>query len=179
MNFSFKSKTDSGFSLIELLVGVAIMITTTTIVLSIIISSFRISSKTTASSIVRQNGNYTLSQVSRMLQFADSFEGAFVNAGDSTATACALGLTVNRIDIKYNKNDISFVCTNSDITIDGKSSINTNNIQVSSCSFICTQPGSEGPVIKINFDLTTGDLNTPIENRASVNFSTTVKMRNP
>ena len=68
-------KLQKGFSLIEILVGIAIIITATTVVLSIIVSTFRISNKTTTNSVIRQNGNYSINQVSRMLQFADSFNG--------------------------------------------------------------------------------------------------------
>lgn len=168
----------AGFSLIELLVGIAIIITTSTIVLSIIVSSFRISSKTTASSTVRQNGNYALAQMTRQLKFADSFQGAHRAGSPVIDNPCGVGVDYDQVDIKQNKEDVSIVCSDDEISVDGENSIDTNNIQIGSCSLTCSQAGSEGPVITIDFDLAIGDADTAIEDRASIDFSTTVKMRN-
>lgn len=184
INSTSKNK---GFSLIELLVGIAIIITATTIVLSIIVSSFRISSKTTSNSVIRQNGSYAMSQMSRMLQFADSFEGA----GDVDAATpdvqyqplCSdSGDQYNYLKIKYKGLQKVLSCTNSGIAIDGNSIIDsTGKISVvpDSCSFICSQTPGSGPVIRIDFSLKYGSETSSPEKSANTDFSTTVKMRNP
>lgn len=179
---------EKGFSLIELLVGIAIIITATTVVLSIIVSSFRISGKSTSNSVVRQNGNYAMAQMSRIIQFADSFDGAY-DASGSFYPTCDDDVTksYSTINVHYGGNPKSLVCrqgASGGIEIgDGVNppqEIIDTKMSVTSCHFTCTQDnGAVAPVIGINFGLNLGDSNTVVEKTSHVDFSTSVKMRNP
>jgi len=170
-------KNNKGFSLIEIMVGITIVIFASTMVLTIIISSFRISSKTTVSSVIRQNGNYALSQASRMLQFADSFTS--VTCGGITYPDCRTAKTnCNEVRINYNGVDKRITCsTSTGIGINSTSSIDTVKFIVSSCNFTCSQDSGEAPVIGIDFELATRGTNA-VEKSSKMNFSTSVKMRN-
>lgn len=175
-----KLNKSAGFSLIEIMVGIVIVVAATTVVLSIIISSFRISSKTTTDTVLRQNGNYALSQMSRILQFADTFNGVSTD-GSSYVTNCDPNTTYHYIQVKYNGIDRTLSCTvNGDIQADtGASSIDTNKVKVGTCNFSCKPSSDGGPVIGIDFSLSSGTSADLVENRSSIDFSTSVKMRNP
>lgn len=178
-------KISLGFSMIELLVGVAIIITSSTIVLAIILSSFRISGTNTTKENVRQNGSNALSKMSRSIQFADSFV-AVNNTGEQTSMVCEAPSADTEptqykyLMVKYNGPIRTYSCVNNKIRVDGVSMIDDTKVSVPTgdCFFTCTQQNQSAPVIGINFDLITGDETSSIEKRSTMNFSTTVKMRN-
>jgi type II secretory pathway pseudopilin PulG len=183
-------KNSKGFSLIELLVGIAIIITAMTIVLAIIVSSFRISGKNTSTESVRQNGSSAINQMSRMIQFADGFVGVTNDASFATTVpVCEIPPSDPAIQptkykylrINFNGSQKTFSCASNQLQSDGTSMIDNNKISVptSDCYFTCTQDNAAvAPVIGINFDLAMGDESTVNERRARMNFSTKVKMRN-
>jgi type II secretory pathway pseudopilin PulG len=130
-----------GFSLIEILVGIAIVITATTIVLSIIVSSFRISGKATSNEIVRQNGNYIMAQMTRIIQFGDSFQGAGNYDSEKNLVVydktCAQA-SYHYLKIRQNGVDSIITCTDSDIKINGQSSLNSNININTGCELTCS-----------------------------------------
>lgn len=171
-----------GFSLIEILVGISIVITATTVVLSMLVSSFRISNKTTTDSVIRQNGNYALNQISRRIQFAESFNGGSSSySGPFTTTACDAGGTeYNHISIRYDGQDQIISCTGATIQINGRSSIDTSKARIVSgtCRLTCEKEPTDSPLIGIEFDLESANGSDLVEQSSVVEFSTTVKMRN-
>lgn len=171
-----KQIKSEGFSLVEVLIGAVIVISATVVVLSIIISSFRISSKTTASTVIRQNGNYALSQTSRMVQFAESFDGIICSGNTYTSCITARN-SCSEVLITYNRASRRITCSGG-LGIDGQSSVDTSKVTVTRCNFTCTQNIDESPIIGIDFDLSIGNPGEVVENRSSINFSTSVKMRN-
>lgn len=179
-----KIQNSDGFSLVEILVAIAIIITSTTVVLAILTSSFRTSNKSTSLEIVRQNGTNALNQITKTVSYADSFVGA-----DSVST-CPPSPGGSYKIIKVNvqeqgtlvKKTISCMDTDLKIRSDNLSDESLLSTQVSlepaSCSFTCTQDnGTVSPVIGVSFTLSTGAGSTP-EKKASLNFSTSIKMRN-
>ncbi|MBI2621565.1 MAG: prepilin-type N-terminal cleavage/methylation domain-containing protein [Candidatus Levybacteria bacterium] len=171
-----------GFSLIEILVAIAIIITATTVVVAILSSSFRGISKSNVVEEVRQNGNRAITQMSRTIQFAESFQGAFIN--DSTYDlACTASAGKNYEYIKLNSGGrlVTLSCNNLSM---GSTTvtplIDTTRVSVveGSCSFTCTQQSvDDSPIIGINFELSQAGETAP-EKSAKIPFSTTVKMRN-
>lgn len=178
-----KIQNSDGFSLVEILVAIAIIITSTTVVLAILTSSFRTSNKSTSLEIVRQNGTNALNQITKTVSYADSFVGA-----DSVST-CPPSPGGSYKIIKVNvqeqgtlvKKTIS--CMDTDLRIsDNLSDESLLSTQVSlepaSCSFTCTQDNETvSPVIGVSFTLSLATGNAP-EKKASLNFSTSIKMRN-
>jgi prepilin-type N-terminal cleavage/methylation domain-containing protein len=77
-NFKFQIsnfKLRSGFTLIELLVVVGILSVIGSIVTGVITFSIRGTNKTNTIENLRQSGNYTISQMSKTIEFAESFDG--------------------------------------------------------------------------------------------------------
>ena len=176
--FFIKSR---GITLIELLVAASIIITSTTVVLAIILSSFRGSNKINSNEKIRQNGNAAIAQMSRMLQFADSFDGASKNGVNYVSVCPVAGDTYSYIRITYAKQTKILSCANDGIKINGVQIIDSQNVRVvpSSCSFVCDQDNlSIAPVIGINFDLALINSGNAPEKSATLKFSTSVKMRN-
>lgn len=186
-------KLSKGFSLIELLVGISIIITATTIVLAIIVSSFRISSKNTSNEVVRQNGNNAMSQISRRIQFADSFVAVSNDSAfDSAQTICEeppasvdgveAPLTQYKyVRVIYNEVSTTFACEENELRMNNESMTDSPNVSApsSSCYFTCTQDSTAvAPVIGVNYDLQRGDGSGVSEKNAKMNFSTKIKMRN-
>lgn len=182
-------KRQLGFSLIEILVATSIIITTTTIVVAILASSFRTSSKTTSLDIVRQNGNGAISQVGRMIQFAESFEGVSEQEIPSSfVKSCPVpgspDIRFNFLKIVSGGTEKMLSCSDEGFTIDGESLFDSNRVTVvtGTCSLTCTQDSPDvSPVIGLGFDLTFGTDPNPTsltEKRAEIHFSTSVKMRN-
>ena len=176
-----KFNNSFGVTLIELLVAASIIITSTTVVLAMILSSFRSSNKISSNEIIRQNGNAAISQMSKMLQFAESFDGASENGVNYVDPCFATGDTYSYLKITYQKQQKILSCTDDGVKINNVSIITTKNVKVveSTCNFICDQDNPTiAPVIGINFDLVLEGSGAIPEKAGSLKFSTSVKMRN-
>lgn len=180
-------KNKSGFSLIELLVATSIIITAMTIVLGIIISSFRISSKSATQDVLRQNGNYALSQMSRTIQFTDGFVGVSSEADATNFVSCIDPPgQISNINVSYNKLPHVFSCKdntapNNGIFDNGNPMIDSSKIKVEagSCNITCLQLNdSAAPVIGISFRLIYGGSSSTFEKNSTQQFSTRIKVRN-
>jgi prepilin-type N-terminal cleavage/methylation domain-containing protein len=64
-----------GFTLIEILVAIAVVLVVGGIIASVLTITLRGSNKATSLDIVRRNGNYAIEHVSRTIRYAKSFEG--------------------------------------------------------------------------------------------------------
>lgn len=196
--YHYKNNNKKGFSLIELLVGMTIIITATTIILTIIVTSFRISSKAAVVDNARQNGNYAMNRMIRMIQFADSYNGrstatggsngvrAGENGGPGWQTNCA-GDTNTAININYEGEEKIIQCRNHnqifivdpDATPANEELVSSTKISVASCNIKCTKAtATASPVISIWFDLAIGGSGVAVEKKTKIPFFTSVKMRN-
>ncbi len=179
-----KNKLNFGFTLIEMLVSMAIIITTTTVVVSILASSFTGVTKSTVSEEVRQNGTSALTRISRSIQFAEGFEGVSeTGEADSYITSCSdtvSGLYYKYVKIKSGGATRMISCTDEDIAIDTVTYLDKSRVQVipDSCQITCVRKDdSTPPVIGVSFGLTR--LGAPDSNKTKSNyFSTSIKMRN-
>src|SRR3989344_4544421 len=79
---------NKGFTLIEILVVMAVLIFIGLIIGSIVMSVLRGTNKTNTLTQVRQNGSYAISQISKTLRNAKSFEGVKINEGNNYTTIC-------------------------------------------------------------------------------------------
>jgi type II secretory pathway pseudopilin PulG len=166
-----------GFTLIEILVALAVVITSATIVVAVITTSLRGSNKATIAESVRQEGNIAMSQISRTIQFAESFEGVKRNQSDSYSATCPSGGDdYNFVRVRYGGSNVEISCNN--LSLDGNPLIDTNDVSVSRCSFVCSQSSSiQPPFIEITFTLTERNSGRA-EQQASIPFSKGVRMRN-
>lgn len=179
-----KSKFQRGYTLIELLAVMMVMATVGVIIAGILVSSLRGSSKTTAIDEVRMNGNSTIIQISKMIKFAQNFNGVSSD-GTTYTTNCTLSPSPQYRFVKitsFDDKQTVFSCNPSssppNIASNGASLINTDKITVDTCYFTCLQDNLSGPqTIRINFTLS--QKNTGFfEKRASISFETSVVVRN-
>lgn len=69
-----KTPQEKGFTLIELLASTFVIVAIGSILVGIIVSSLRGSNKTNTMVTTRQNGTYSIAQISKMLRFAQTID---------------------------------------------------------------------------------------------------------
>lgn len=184
---ALKFKKNSGYTLIELLAVMIVMVTVGVIVASILVSALRGTSKTSVIEEIRSNGNFTVLQLEKMIGFAQSFLGVSTD-GVNYATDCTAvpSPRYSHIKIKsFDDKQTVFSCENlanpPTIASNGASFLNTNKVSLdsNSCYFTCSQINiSEPPVIGINFSISQKGNPGFFEQRATIPFETSVTMRN-
>lgn len=178
-------KKDSGYTLIELLAVMVVMITVGIIVASILISSLQGTSKTNVIEEIRNNGNFTLLQMGRMISFAQNFSGVSTDNVIYTTNCTAIpSPQYNYIKIRsFDDKETIFSCNPladpPTIASNGASFLNTDTVTLDSCHFTCSQINlSESPVIGINFVLSQKSSTGFFEQKATLPFETSVTVRN-
>lgn len=193
MNKSLKQR---GYTLIELLAVMVIMGTVGFIITAILVSSLRGSSKATVVNEIRQNGNYAILQMGRMIGFSQAFLGASTDHVTPYTTNCTPSPSPDfkylKIKLFDDKETILSCNLNANpptgwpygwtypaIASNGASFINANEVSVETCGFTCTQNSiSEPPVIGIKFRLTQKSSSALFEKRSTIPFETSVTTRN-
>jgi len=176
-------KYSNGYTLIELLAVMFVMVTVGLIVATILVSALRGTNKTNTIDTIRKNGNYTILQVSKMLEFAQSFGGVSTN-GTTYTTDCSIPSTrYSYIKIiSFDNMETIFSCnmSSSPATISSGSAslINTSEVLLTQCYFTCSRNITVPPTIGINFILSQKNANAPFEKRETINFQTSVILRN-
>jgi type II secretory pathway pseudopilin PulG len=178
-----------GYTLIELLAVMIVMVSVGGIITSILVSALRGGNKTNVSTLVRQNGNYAIFQIARMIAFSRSFDGVSVD-GTTYAENCVPVVppdptpTPTPPEYQYIKitsfdgGQTIFSCENNTIASNGASLIDSSTLTVTNCSFMCSQRTlSSPPSMDISFTLqrTTGGL---FEAQSTIPFNTSVTLRN-
>jgi len=171
-----------GFTLIELLVVTAIILVIIGAVSNSFFSSLRGSTKTTVMNEAKQNGDYALSVMERMIRNAVDVTSSCV--GDALDS-----LTITNLD----GGSTTFVCPSSPEVriaslsglLETPSYLTSEKIQVleSGCEFICSQTSSiSSKIVKIKFtiqQLTTIPGITPRpEDQTRIDFETSIVIRN-
>lgn len=179
-------KKSEGLTLVELLVSMAVMITSATIVVAIITASLRGASKTNVSEDLRQSGNSALAQISKIIQFSDNFESAVVadegNEGEIETVCSAESDNYSEINIDDNGASKKISCSVDingviDVQIDDTSVLDLNKVTVNECRLTCSQADSTtSPIIGIYFELQSA--NDLEDKSGSVVFEKSVKIRN-
>lgn len=188
---NFKTiNNNKGYTLVELLAVIIILVSVGTIITSILVTSLRGGNKSNTTNEVRENGNYVLAQMSKMITFAKSFDGVSTD-GVNYVTNCIVtqppAPTPTLAPVSYTYIKITafdggqtvFSCSGSTIASNGASLINTSNLSVSSCSFICSQTNLiSSPIIDIDFTLSKSNSGFFVENQTVIPFQTSVTPRN-
>jgi len=169
---------NSGFTLIEVLAAIAVMIIVGGIIGSIFISSLRGATKATTLTTVRQNGDFAIAQMEKTLRNAQSL---------TTPASCTTTQTVQSITVaNFDGTSTTFACANGNITSNGNALMDiaavttaTTAVTNPACSFTCTQASAtDYPTINIAFGLTQIGSPSFFEQRASIDFKSTVVLRN-
>lgn len=185
-NNKFQITNSKGYTLIELLIVMVVLVTVGIIVAAIIVSALRGTNKAKTEDAIRKNGNYTILQMSRMIEFAQSFQGVGTDGVNFTPICSNPAAHYNYIKItSFDNLSTTFACNYSVnpaiISSNSASFINTNEVTLTpnKCYFTCQRTNiSDLPVIGISFELTQQSPSSFFENKASQTFSTSVIMRN-
>lgn len=192
--FTTFSSHERGFTLIEMLASIIVLVAVGSIIAGIITSSLVGTSKTNTIENVRQNGNYTLRQMAKNIEFAQVFNGVS-DTGDVYADSCLHVSPTPTPDIKFIKvtssdgSEIIYNCDGSTLTIsipDGMTTptptplIGQSSLSLMECSLVCTQSKStDTPLIRIRFSLGPVSSGGFVETSSPpILFETSVAVRN-
>jgi type II secretory pathway pseudopilin PulG len=182
-------KDKNGYTLVELLAVMVVLVAIGTIVSAIITSVLRGSNKANNIEQVRKNGGDALLQIVKSIKFAQSFNGVSTD-GVTYTTNCVTSSPPPSSPPQYpylkitsfdgGKTTIS--CTSSTpqtIASNSASLIDTQNVAVTSCYFTCSASDiTQPPTIGVNFTLSQKNLGSFGEDKASIPFQTSVTFRN-
>jgi prepilin-type N-terminal cleavage/methylation domain-containing protein len=173
-----------GYTLIELVVVVGILVVISSLVTGILYTTLRSTTKTTVTTNVSQNGSYALSTITNIItsssEVLDVYNGEPGDFSDCTDSPQGSSIELQRLDGGIT----TLACT--DDTIASKSAegsfnlLNTEAVQTTAnCSFTCKQSTVyDTPVIEINFSLIDKSTSSFKEDQASADFNTSVVLRN-
>ena len=180
-----KLKNNKGFTLIELLVVMLVLVTIGTIVTGTFMSALRGGNKGNNINDIRQNGNFIIAQMSKMIAYAQEFEGVSSTdtADASFSTTCSDPTTVYKyIKIKsFDGGETIFSCDVGNKTIASGSSslIDTTKMNITSCVFLCLRSSTViSPTLDISFTLQSANMGNNPENNTAITFETGIKPRN-
>lgn len=179
-----------GYTLIELLAVIIVLSAVGLVIGAIIIAAFRGTTKTNVVSELRQEGSNRLSELSKMVEFAQSFDG--VSTDDiSYSTDCIAEDPDAPTEYKYLKvtdfsnAQLTLSCATDPqtsslmIASNGASLITSDSIAVTDCYFTCTQDYlAEPPIIGLHFSLMKIAATGVSDQNYSVSFETNIVMRN-
>lgn len=181
---------NKGYTLIELLAVIIILVSVGTIITAILVTSLRGGNKSNTTNEVRQNGNYIISQMSKMIAYARSFDGVSTDGVTYTAdctvtqppapTPTFAPVLYRYIKItSFDGGQTVFSCTASSIASNGAVLTNSANLNVSSCSFYCSQANVLAPpTVNVNFTLSKANSGFFVENQTTIPFETSITPRN-
>jgi len=161
----------NGFTLIEIMIVVVILGIIVVIGSGAFFSILRGSTKTKTLQMVKQNGDYAISVMERMIRNARIL---IYPTTDSTVAS----ITIENPD----GGETVFSCESDRATISSNgASLLSNEVKVSDCNIFevtVGQPEVKPATVKINFNLTQVEITNRPEEQAEVNFQTTVTLRN-
>jgi prepilin-type N-terminal cleavage/methylation domain-containing protein len=165
----------NGFTLIEVLVVAGLLVVVAVVISNMFFTTFRSSTKTKALTTVKQNGDYTLAVMERLIR------GSQEVTSSCPEVPPAAPIVTNNITIKMlNGDEIVFSCDleNKLIASNG-ANLTSDQVKLDNCSFECRSQGEFYPqVVTIDFTLSQANEAVREEERAKVDFETTVVTRN-
>ncbi len=177
-----------GFTIVEILAVIIVFIVIGSIAAAIFFTSLRVVNKSNSIASLRENGNYALSQMTKMIRYAVVFEGVSAD-GVTYSPACDVA-PVKDTAYPYLKiqsfdgQPTVFQCTtgdNGNIASNSASLLDTNIVKrVDACSFSCSQANKgDSPTILINLTLSEVGIPGITEKNTTIPFQTAVTFRNP
>jgi type II secretory pathway pseudopilin PulG len=180
---------DMGYSLIELVVVMVVLLVVGGLIVGVVTSALRGGTKTKITNDIAQNGNYSLSVITNIISNAQKFisinsgspvSGVLTRCDIDTASGTSGPFTGDKITVQGFDGGITVFACNSDGTISSNSASLTDVSQVKaeSCSFTCFQSDIySSPRIDIAFILSNASGETT-ESKGSASFNTSVSFRN-
>lgn len=179
-------KKNAGYTVIELLAVVTILVVVMGIIAALITQTLRGTSKTNITNRVSQTGNYVSSVISNTVLTAEDVVA--VNGADiSDCTQNPTGSSIELL-ISEREGTIIYACVtdiNGDDIISSNSAslidVSSLRVDLATCSFTCSQENNDPytpPIIEFKFELTQKNEDALFESRSSSPFNTSVLMRN-
>ncbi len=168
----------SGFTLIEVLVAITLSVMLIAAAAGLFFTTLRSDSKQTFVSVLRDNGDYALSQMEFLLRNAVALDR--INPGDSTCTSGMSQIVFRSVDNGVTRLYLSNNAIASESVQVGVTRYLTGGpTTASNLSFNCSQSApNTGTYVRISFDLTYATTSgTFFEESGSQSFSTTVNIR--
>src|SRR6185437_15252578 len=135
---------EGGFTLVEMLAVMVVFIVIGTLIIAIMVTTFRTSNKTDVLTLVKQNGNYAITQMAKTIRDARSLVSPYPCYPPAQSTSISV--------ITPDNNAITYSCVNNTIASNGASLLDTTAVSVASCSFTCSQQSqTDLPFIDISF----------------------------
>ncbi len=165
----------AGFTFVELLVSMMILMVVGSIILVVFFSSLRGTGRSQALITLRQNGNYALSQMTKNIRQA----ALIVDEASCTETKAESVTVVSPFDSA----ETTYRCTESGIASISATQTyylvdTTDDVTISACSFTCGRHElSDVPYVQLDFTLETPE-SRAFSAEDPFSFSATVLLRN-
>lgn len=179
-----KLLNNKGYTVVELLAVVTILVAVTGIIAALITQTLRGTSRTNITNQVAQVGNYVSTVVSNEIISAENI----VAVGGEDVEDCTGNPTGNSIEIlvSQEQSTILYQCESDTISSNSASLIDTTKLRVdtsdpNACYFTCLQQNNDPytpPTVEFGFNLTQKSPDALFESRDSAPFRTSVLMRN-
>lgn len=175
-----------GFTLLEILISISIAASVGILLAQVFFTTVRTNTKTELLKDVKQNGEYAVGIMERMIRSALRVQSTCTTTGstllsiqivnpngDTTTFGCLVDGTVTRI-ASTSSTAVTEYLTSSNVTIGGASCSDAEN----SLSFVCTSYPDQASRVTVSFSLS--EIGTPPDKRdqASVEFQTSTAPRN-
>ncbi len=189
---SEKLKVTLGFTMVELLAVIVVLVALGSMIGGIFFATLRGTNKSNALTVVRQNGDAALLQMTKTIRNAKAFNGVSTD-GVSYTTDCTVTPAVptpTPVPYQYIKvtsfdgGVVTYSCDTSPVATIASNSgslIDTTAVELvqSSCMISCSQSSAaDVPTIGIRFTLKQKTTSTFPENQALLPFQTSVSLRN-
>ncbi len=169
---SLKGRCQLGFTLIEMVVVIGILLLIAGAITSLFFVSLRSSTGTIILNDVKQNGDYTLSVMERMIRNARTIKDIQTVCDNTNKNSITI--------VNPDNQETTFSCPSGSGQIASQSAyLNSPQTPISNCSFSCYFTPPNPAVVKISFTIgkSAGSASRP-EETVSLNYSTSVVVRN-
>ena len=195
----FKGRVNSGFSLVELLISMFLILSISSVVMTIFVAGLRGTNRASAEADVRQNGNLAMTQMSRTIRNAKNFNGVSVDGTTNFTTSCYVGSSnptptpqpykAVQVD-SFDGGTTTLKCpdvgetviTSISATLAAPASLTDSSrviVEPGSCYFSCQQESpTDPPVVGIHFTVESLRGSGSIGQSVNQMFETTVVPRN-
>lgn len=176
-------KKNAGYTVVELLAVVTILVAVTGIISALITQTLRGSSRTNITNQVSQAGNYVSSVITNTIITAEdviSVDGEDIVDCTQNPTGSSIELLVSE-----SRGSVTYSCENDTISSNSASLIDTSKLKVDSndpdaCYFTCRQQNNDPytpPIIEFGFILTQKNPTALFDSRDAAPFVTSALMR--
>lgn len=186
---NLKFQINGGYTLIELTIVMVIMLVVGGLVVGIIASAFRGSTKTKITNDVAQSGNYAMSVITNIITNSQKFEsfnslspvsGSINRCDTDPASGTSGPFSGDSLTVMGFDGGVTQLSCNPDGTMSSNSAslLDNSRVKATSCLFTCTQLSPFSPPrIDISFNLINISGQT-LESQGAGTFNTSVTFRN-